>query len=194
MDEYDENRSCCKGKKICSRCWGFISMAVKVLDRVFRDDFGFKHILWVYSGRRGIHCWISDAEALAMNDDQRRAIVNYIDILKTGKGEKKINVPRPLHPSLTTAYNQVLKNGFGRVILEDQDTFRSDENSEKLLQLLPETGFASQLREQWKKSGVNQSSTKKWDAVQDIGSRYKGKVRPRLSVMITRNIRTGKGY
>lgn len=104
MTDYDEIRTCCSGKGICKRCWGFISVAVKILDNALRDQFGFRHLLWVYSGRRGIHCWISDDEALQLTDDQRKAIMGWIDVIKGGRDmAKKVNVRvpnRPLHPSL----------------------------------------------------------------------------------------------
>ena len=64
-------------------------------------DFGFQHILWVYSGRRGIHAWISDPAAMALTDEQRSSIVRYIDLIKGYEVmDKRINLQRPLHPAL----------------------------------------------------------------------------------------------
>ncbi|KDN41744.1 hypothetical protein RSAG8_07275, partial [Rhizoctonia solani AG-8 WAC10335] len=110
MTDYDSIRTCCTGKGICRRCWKFIAVAVKVLDRILREDFGYKHLMWVYSGRRGIHLWISDKEAMELTDDERRAIVQYIEVVKGGKDQvKKVNIrlpasgnsaPGPIHPTL----------------------------------------------------------------------------------------------
>jgi len=46
------------------------------------DDFGFKNLLWVYSGRRGVHCWVGDERARQLNNEQRKAIVAYLDVTK----------------------------------------------------------------------------------------------------------------
>jgi DNA primase small subunit len=58
----------------------------------------------VYSGRRGIHLWVSDKEAIDLTDDQRRAIVGWLSVVQGGKEmHKKVNVrmgSRPLPPSL----------------------------------------------------------------------------------------------
>ncbi|POW01035.1 hypothetical protein PSTT_12765, partial [Puccinia striiformis] len=100
LTDYDDIRNCCSDKKICVKCWKFISLAIQVLDLTLRQDFGYRHLLWVYSGRRGAHCWVSDHEAMRLNDEERKAIVSYINILKGG-GSKfglKVDLKSPLHP------------------------------------------------------------------------------------------------
>ena len=76
-------------------------MAIKVIDTALREDFGFEHILWVYSGRRGAHAWISDKKAREMDDEKRKAIAAYLEVIKGGNSSgKKVNLKRPLHPHL----------------------------------------------------------------------------------------------
>lgn len=108
MTDYDSIRTCCSGADICRRCWNFISAAVRVLDRALRDQFGYKHLLWVYSGRRGIHLWISDREALELTDEQRRALVGWLTVIQGGKEmHKKVNVRmgnKPLPPSIAYVF------------------------------------------------------------------------------------------
>lgn len=50
---------------------------------IFRlDDFSFQNILWVFSGRRGVHCWVADKRARLLSPASRKAIVSYLDIVK----------------------------------------------------------------------------------------------------------------
>ena len=104
MTDYDSIRTCCSDAGICRRCWNFISVAVRVLDQGIRDQFGYKHLLWVYSGRRGIHLWISDKEAMELTDDERKALVGWMTVIQGGKDvNKKVNVrtgSNSLPPSL----------------------------------------------------------------------------------------------
>lgn len=96
MTDYDSIRTCCSGADICKRCWGFIGAAVRILDTAVRQQFGYKHLLWVYSGRRGIHLWVSDREAMGLTDDQRRSLVDFLTVVQGGKEmHKKVNV-RPV--------------------------------------------------------------------------------------------------
>lgn len=76
-------------------------MAIKVIDIALKEDFGFKHVLWVYSGRRGAHAWVCDKRARVMDDQKRRAVASYLEVVKGGSNaNKKVNVKRPLHPHL----------------------------------------------------------------------------------------------
>ncbi|CED84873.1 prim-pol domain-containing protein [Phaffia rhodozyma] len=169
MTDYDEIRTCCSDKSMCKRCWGFIACATEVLDHALRDQFGFQHLLWVYSGRRGIHCWISDTTALDLTDDQRRAIVHYLEVVKGGKEmSKKVNVrfgrAPELHPSIMDAYD-ILGKDFATLILDDQECFKTKEQWETLLSLVPDEALTSKLRTKW--SAKSYTSRQKWTHLTD---------------------------
>lgn len=169
MTDYDPIRTCCSDAAICKRCWSFITAAVNVLDNAIRDQFGYTHLLWVYSGRRGIHLWISDKDAMELTDGQRRAMVNWLTVVHGGKEPgKKVNVrvgTRSLPPSLQSALDY-LAGVFTDLILEDQDCFGSKEGYEDLLRLIPDQKVVNALRDEWE-DGCDRSSVEKWRDFKD---------------------------
>ncbi|CAN8104874.1 unnamed protein product [Discula destructiva] len=161
LTDYDDTRTCCDKANICNKCWQFITMAIKVTDIALREDFGFKHIMWVYSGRRGAHAWVCDRKARLMDDQKRRAVAGYLEVSKGGaQSGKKVNVRRPLHPHLVRSL-EILKPHFSEDVLEKQDPWDTDERAAKLLQLLPDKTLNDSLKKKWA-SSPGRSSMSKW--------------------------------
>ncbi|KAI0355832.1 prim-pol domain-containing protein [Trametes cingulata] len=178
MTDYDALRTCCSGADVCRHCWGFVAAAVRVLDRALRDQFGYRHLLWVYSGRRGIHLWVSDREAMELTDEQRRALVGWLTVIQGGKEmHKKVNVRlggKPLPPSLASAY-KTLEPIFHSLVLKDQNCFESEDGWDALLHLVPDHAIASALREKWQEE-PGRSSEEKWQDLEDaIAERARAK-------------------
>ena len=58
VDLTDYDRSCCQDKKVCKKCYELIKCAVEMLNYILREEFGLNNVGFVFSGRRGVHCWV----------------------------------------------------------------------------------------------------------------------------------------
>ncbi|KAG9327666.1 hypothetical protein KVV02_006370 [Mortierella alpina] len=162
MTDYDEIRTCCSGGEVCSKCWEFMTVAMKIINAALVDDFGFKHLLWVYSGRRGIHCWIADERARLLNNEQRKSIVSYLEVVKGGAQQgKKVKLPNVMHPSLSRSYETVNEH-FRDLVLGSQDILAKPEHWEKVLAIIPDEEVQAQVRAAWEET-PGRASEQKWD-------------------------------
>ncbi|XP_070570137.1 DNA primase small subunit-like [Ptychodera flava] len=160
MTDYDDVRTCCSGADICEKCWPLMTIAMKILDRALEEDFGFDHRLFVYSGRRGVHCWVADEAARKLSQNARSAIAEYLSLVKGGENQvKKVTLHDPLHPSVMRAYN-IIHPHFEDLALDKQDILGCKESWEKVLALVPDI----ELREQLQKDMLEGSnSTERWE-------------------------------
>uniref|UniRef100_A0A3B1KBD8 DNA primase n=1 Tax=Astyanax mexicanus TaxID=7994 RepID=A0A3B1KBD8_ASTMX len=138
MTDYDDVRSCCSAADICSKCWTLMTIAIRILDRALREDFGFQHLLWVYSGRRGVHCWVCDEAARKLSVAARSAVAEYLSLVKGGEETvKKVVLSDPIHPFISQSLS-VVEHYFLQYAIVGQELLSSKEGVDKVLNLLPE--------------------------------------------------------
>lgn len=137
ISDYDGVRKCCQKNDICSKCWKYIICGSKILERILREDFGFKQIFFVFSGRRGVHCWVSDKRACLLDKKGRLAIERYINYERMDENHYdakiykiKRNFVNPVYPAYLSAVS-IMKNYFFEIVKE-QDIL----NDEKIKQNL----------------------------------------------------------
>ena len=136
MTDYDEIRTCCKEAKICDKCWKYMVVAYRVLNAVLREDFGFEKLLWVFSGRRGIHCWVCDDRARKLTNEGRCAIANFIKYkISNVKMGVVPGLKNPLHPSIERAIS-IIEGSFETIALEEQNILASENGKELLKGLI----------------------------------------------------------
>eukprot|EP01059_Diplonema_ambulator_P023974 TRINITY_DN39684_c0_g1_i1.p1 TRINITY_DN39684_c0_g1~~TRINITY_DN39684_c0_g1_i1.p1 ORF type:complete len:430 (+),score=89.87 TRINITY_DN39684_c0_g1_i1:41-1291(+) len=187
--DYDDIRVCCQAKKMCQDCWGFMRAGVRILDKILKDDFGFKDMLWVFSGRRGIHCWVSDEKARKLTNDQRAAVAKYIEVHLGGKTlqESKLSIEKDLasqwsHPTFRSLYGSHVKPSFEDIVLnpDNKNNLSNEAVAESILTLfkerVPKTGGVIDKVSEYLGKAVAGSITPAhaWDQIKKIkgGTQY----------------------
>ena len=159
LTDYDDVRTCGSGGHICARCWPLMAAAVSVVDAALEKDFGFAHRLWVFSGRRGVHCWVSDARARALTDEGRSAVASYLSLYKgVEEGVARLAIPppgssAPLHPSVERAAG-LLAEAWADTILPAQRWLDGPATWDKVLSHLPDEALKAKLTARWAKEGA----------------------------------------
>jgi len=152
-------------------------MSVKVLDEALRTDFGFKHILWIYSGRRGIHCWVCDSAARALPNEARSAVVEYLSVhtstnisessaASSGpiKKSHKAALSYPFHPMVQRAYD-VLEPYFERNICDGetgQGLLHTKDKCIKVINTIPDAGAKKDLLTMLDANKAKTSGAERW--------------------------------
>jgi len=170
LTDYDDVRNCCSGAKICSKCWRYMIVAVKILDAALREDFGFNHLLWVYSGRRGVHCWVSDQQARKLSAPARGAVAEYLQVVSGGEHKTKKVLLRNdrVHPSVTRAVN-IIKKDFEKLCLIDQDILGNPTQWNKVLALIGDEDLRADLASKMEKK---KNSVERWNLLRETTLGY----------------------
>ncbi|KAG8452483.1 hypothetical protein GDO86_004321, partial [Hymenochirus boettgeri] len=135
MTDYDDVRRCCSSADICPKCWTLMTIAIRILDRALREDFGFQHRLWVYSGRRGVHCWVCDITARKLSQAERSAVAEYLSVVKGGEEAiKKVTLSETIHPCIGKSL-EVVERYFEKYALIDQDILENKQCWDKVVAL-----------------------------------------------------------
>lgn len=200
LTDYDDVRTCGKEGHICGRCWPLMALAVNVIDAGLRQDFGFQHILWVYSGRRGIHCWVCDPAARRLTDEQRSAVASYFTVYKGHEKEraKLVGLGGSFkHPSLSRA-EEALGGVWADVYLPAQRLLEDADMQAAMLRLLPDEDVAERVRGLWAgrlpRSGPNapDASVQRWGQLADEVDRRAGAAKAEKNYKLERALRNAK--
>lgn len=118
-------------------------------------EFGFQHLLWVFSGRRGIHCWVCDSRVRPLQNDARGAVIEFLSVHKVrGGGATGVNaqgndatakrraLTHPLHPTLARVRQQILERAFEDVIVRSQRLLDSEGGVQRVLATIGDASAA----------------------------------------------------
>lgn len=137
ISDYDDVRNCCKETNICPKCWPLMKIGAKILHSILTREFGFKHLLFVFSGRRGFHCWVCDKQARELGSEARKALADYFTVVTGGQSMVKrvtLNPLQGIHPMLVKAL-EIIDQEFDDLMINKQDFLSNDHLVQSVIDL-----------------------------------------------------------
>lgn len=151
-----------------------MKIAAKILHKILTSEFGFKHILFVFSGRRGFHCWVCDREARVLGADARRAIADYFSVVVGGQAMVKrvhLNPYQQIHPMICKAL-EIIDEDFDDLMIFKQNFLGNDHLVQGVIDLCDDkTNLQPKLSDQCKFNA--HSSLDKWNAMKNICEKFR---------------------
>ena len=113
LDEtsYDRRGVCeCVGHKTCcDTCWAlFLRPAMQVLRYLLEEVFSITAYFFVYSGRRGFHCWVLDKQVVCWTIEQRKSFIEKLSQL----GQDETCIADDVYAMLEPIFDEALSKRY----------------------------------------------------------------------------------
>eukprot|EP00485_Elphidium_margaritaceum_P012150 CAMPEP_0202704034 /NCGR_PEP_ID=MMETSP1385-20130828/16791_1 /ASSEMBLY_ACC=CAM_ASM_000861 /TAXON_ID=933848 /ORGANISM="Elphidium margaritaceum" /LENGTH=476 /DNA_ID=CAMNT_0049361975 /DNA_START=31 /DNA_END=1461 /DNA_ORIENTATION=+ len=172
ISDYDDVRTCCKEAGICRRCWPLMCCGIKVMDHILRRDFGLTHLLWVFSGRRGIHCWCSDDVVRSFDVQQRSCLIDYIKLyigneMNQFKVDLQAEKTRGIHDSVLRAYH-ICVPYFQQCSLATQQVLDTEAGIDYFVNMVRFPDIAYDLRQALLEEIDSTDYAHKWERIESV--------------------------
>lgn len=118
--------------------WLICKVQQSILHGAMEKEFGFKCLLFVFSGRRGWHLWVCDKRAMELSSTAREAILDFVSIkwsqIIPRRGFKFLE-----HVFFQHVCDMIMQHACFATVIEELGLFRGDRADAMLELLVPFT-------------------------------------------------------
>lgn len=139
----------------------------------------------MFSGRRGIHCWVCDKVARHLDNKNRNAVAEYLNHFTSQNSSNRVILSGDrMHHSMKRAH-RIVDTFFDEICLNDQNIFGSIDGRKKLLELISDENIRKELEKNIMDIEIGDSKTV-WDTVKRFAQvhRNQKEVQRKLKFMI----------